>query len=161
MSSGLSAPREPGAARDGSGWERRWDERYSREYYVNVGLDLSQWEAPQGVTFTEEQPQTSVAAEQRPQVAAAATSGGPSVPVPPNLTLRQFLRSLEKSQDGRWVKSASLTADVTQQKRVAIEMITVLAAQLLEEDPEVIRKNSVNEDGMLALGSALLARVNW
>ena len=68
---------------------------------------------------------------------------------------------LEKSQDGRWVKSASLTADVTQQKRVAIEMITVLAAQLLEEDPEVIRKNSVNEDGMLALGSALLARVNW
>ena len=113
------------------------------------------------MTFTEEQPQTSVAAEQRPQVAAAATSGGPSVPVPPNLTLRQFLRSLEKSQDGRWVKSASLTADVTQQKRVAIEMITVLAAQLLEEDPEVIRKNSVNEDGMLALGSALLARVNW
>ena len=44
---------------------------------------------------------------------------------------------------------------------VAMEMIVVLAAQFLEEDPDVIRKTSVNEDGLIALAGALLARVNW
>ena len=42
-----------------------------------------------------------------------------------------------------------------------MEMIVVLAAQFLEEDPDVIRKTSVNEDGLIALASALLSRVNW
>ena len=133
---------------------------HAHAFYVNMSSHTSQWEAPQGVTFPEELQQTSAAAEQQQPEAAAAAQREQSLLVAPTLTLRQFLRPLVKNHEGRW-GSASLASDATQRKQLAMEMIVVLAAQFLEEDPDVIRRTSVSEDGLMALAGALLARVNW
>ena len=145
-------------ATSGGVWEQLRDPATGNVFFANRLLSISRWDRPPGV---ESIPLPPPEPQQQRHGAAAAAPDGQSDPPPPNLTLRQFLRPLEKAHDGRWVKSASLAADATQRKQVAMEMIVVLAAQFLEEDPDVIRKTCVNEDGLIALASALLARVNW
>ena len=145
-------------AASGGVWEQLRDPATGNVFFANRLLNISRWDRPPGVEFI---PLPPPEPQQQQHGAAAAAPDEQSDPPPPTLTLRQFLRPLEKAQDGRWVKSASLAADATQQKQVAMEMIVVLAAQFLEEDPDVIRKTSVNEDGLIALAGALLARVNW
>ena len=137
-------------AASGGVWEQVRDPASGNVFFANRLLRLSRWDRPPGVEFIPLPP-----LEPQQQQQQQAPPAGP-----PNITLKQFMRRLEKSSDGRWVQSANPT-DVTQQKQLAVEMITVLATQFLEDDPEVIRKRSFNDDGLLALGGALLARVNW
>ena len=144
-------------AASGGVWEQLRDPATGDVFFTNRLLSISRWDRPPGVEFS---PLPPPEPQQQRHGAAAAAPDGQSDSPPPNLTLRQFLRPLEKAHDGRWVKSASLAADATQRKQVAMEMIVVLAAQILEEDPDVIQKTSINEDGLIALARALLARVN-
>ena len=143
-------------AASSSGWLQQWDPGTRHVYYVNPAMGLTQWEPPPGEGFVPLQ----AAEEQRPPATAAAAQGGVSIPVPPGINLRQFLRRQEKSQDGSYVRAANPT-DVTQMKQLATEMISVLAVKFLATSPESIRQSSVSEEGLLALGSGLLARVDW